>query len=113
MSRSNTRIPHYDKPEEKQFISHVQSKREGKHDDNNNNNNCCNLLCSKKFPKTLARMLDFSLLKSPIFILFTVSNFFTSIGFNIPYVYIVVKINGISKTLPRTMRNDNNDNNNC
>lgn len=34
-------------------------------------------------------MLSFSLLRDPVFILFTVSNFLTSIGFNIPYVYIV------------------------
>ena len=34
-------------------------------------------------------MLDFSLFKDPVFILFTLSNFLTSIGFNIPYVYIV------------------------
>lgn len=34
-------------------------------------------------------MLDFSLLKDPVFILFTLSNFCTSIGFNVPYVYIL------------------------
>lgn len=39
-------------------------------------------------------MLELSLLKDPVFLLFTLSNFCTSIGFNIPYVYIVV-----SKTL--------------
>lgn len=51
---------------------------------------CGCLPCSKETRDTLAEMLDFSLLKDPIFILFTVSNFCTSIGFNIPYVYIVV-----------------------
>jgi hypothetical protein len=38
----------------------------------------------------MKHMLDVSLLKDPVFILFTLSNFCTSIGFNIPYVYIVV-----------------------
>jgi len=38
-------------------------------------------------------MLDFSLLKDPIFIMYSVSNFLTSIGFNVPYVYIVDRAN--------------------
>jgi hypothetical protein len=45
---------------------------------------------SKETRDTLREMLDFSLLKDPIFIVFTVSNFCTSVGFNIPYVYLVV-----------------------
>jgi hypothetical protein len=51
---------------------------------------CGCLPCSKETRDTLAEVLDFSILKDPIFILFTVSNFCTSIGFSIPYVYIVV-----------------------
>lgn len=51
---------------------------------------CDCMTCSKETRDTLTEMLDFSLLKDPIFILFTVSNFCTSIGFNIPYVYLVV-----------------------
>lgn len=45
--------------------------------------------CSAETKDTLKQMLDFSLFKDPIFVLFTVSNFLTSIGFNVPYVYIV------------------------
>lgn len=33
-------------------------------------------------------MMDFSLFKDPVFVLFTVSNFCTSIGFNVPYVFM-------------------------
>ncbi|XP_003745670.2 monocarboxylate transporter 12-like [Galendromus occidentalis] len=41
------------------------------------------------FMKTITDSIDIALLlKSPIFILFALSNFFTSIGFNVPYVYI-------------------------
>lgn len=36
-------------------------------------------------------MLELSLLKDPLFLLFTLSNFCTSIGFNVPYVYLVVR----------------------
>ncbi|KAB0797474.1 hypothetical protein PPYR_08467 [Photinus pyralis] len=52
---------------------------------------CGFIPCSEETKETLYEMLNLSLLKDPIFILFTVSNFCTSIGFNIPYVYIVSK----------------------
>ena len=40
--------------------------------------------------KGLKQMFSLGLLKDPIFIMFVVSNFLTSIGFNVPYVYTVV-----------------------
>lgn len=54
--------------------------------------------CSQETKDTLAEMLDFSLFKDIIFILFTLSNFLTSIGFNIPYVYIVSKAKAVGLT---------------
>lgn len=36
----------------------------------------------------LQRMLDISLFKDPVFVLFVISNFCTSIGFNAPYVFL-------------------------
>ncbi|XP_075992589.1 monocarboxylate transporter 1 [Anticarsia gemmatalis] len=50
---------------------------------------CGWLPCSSEFKSALSEMLDFSLLVDPIFILFALSNFLTSIGFYIPYVYTV------------------------
>ncbi|XP_073987957.1 monocarboxylate transporter 1 isoform X2 [Rhodnius prolixus] len=50
---------------------------------------CGCIPCATETADTLNEMLDFSLLKDPIFIIFTVSNFCTSIGFNVPYVYMV------------------------
>lgn len=44
-------------------------------------------------------MLDFSLFKDPIFIMFLISNFLTSLGFNVPYVYVVVSLNASRVTL--------------
>jgi hypothetical protein len=38
----------------------------------------------------MKRMLQLSLLRDPLFIIFTISNFCTSIGFNVPYVYLLV-----------------------
>ncbi|XP_045785637.1 monocarboxylate transporter 13 [Maniola jurtina] len=50
---------------------------------------CGWLPCSEESKAALSEMLDVSLLVDPIFILFSVSNFLTSIGFYIPYVYTV------------------------
>ncbi|XP_044266124.1 monocarboxylate transporter 5 [Tribolium madens] len=52
---------------------------------------CGCIPCSQETKDTLKEMLDFSLFHDWIFILFITSNFLTSIGFNIPYVYIVPK----------------------
>ncbi|XP_041973493.1 monocarboxylate transporter 12 [Aricia agestis] len=51
--------------------------------------NCGWLPCSEEFKAALSEMLDISLLVDPIFVLFCLSNFLTSIGFYIPYVYTV------------------------
>lgn len=57
---------------------------------------CGWLPCSSEFKDVLAEMLDLSLLVDPIFILFSLSNFLTSIGFYIPYVYIVPMCNKLN-----------------
>jgi hypothetical protein len=41
--------------------------------------------------KTFSQMTDVSLLKNGIFMMFAVSNFLTSIGFGVPYIYTVVR----------------------
>ena len=46
---------------------------------------------SPETKKNLSQMLDLGLLKDSIFIMFVMSNFLTSIGFNVPYVYTVVR----------------------
>lgn len=59
--------------------------------DSNEKVKVCGLIpCSKTSYDAYKEMMDFGLLKDPVFILFTVSNFCTSIGFNVPYVYIKV-----------------------
>ena len=47
---------------------------------------CCGL---KVKPAILQKMMDFSLFKDPIFMMYATSNFLTSIGFNVPYVFTV------------------------
>lgn len=56
----------------------------------------CGGCVSEDTKDMLMEMLDFSLLRDPIFVLFTVSNFCTSIGFNVPYVYIVPMAKGLN-----------------
>ncbi|XP_067143093.1 monocarboxylate transporter 12-like [Centruroides vittatus] len=43
--------------------------------------------CSKEMQDTFKEMMDFHLMKNIIFLMFGFSNFFTNIGFNVPYVY--------------------------
>lgn len=43
--------------------------------------------CPAEIRDALVEMTDFSLLMNPIFLMFAISNFLTSIGFNVPYVY--------------------------
>lgn len=50
---------------------------------------CGWLPCAAESKAALSEMLDLSLLVDPIFVLFSISNFLTSIGFYIPYVYTV------------------------
>ncbi|XP_076223668.1 monocarboxylate transporter 5 isoform X3 [Nomia melanderi] len=54
--------------------------------------------CEEKI-SNLQEILDISIFKDPVFVLFTFSNFCTSIGFNIPYVYILPQAeeHGINK----------------
>lgn len=52
---------------------------------------CKCIPCSKETKDTLRQMMHFGLLRDPVFIIFAVSNFLTSIGFNIPYVYIAAQ----------------------
>ena len=53
---------------------------------------CCNV--SDKNARVFRQMVDFSLFKDPIFLMYAVSNFLTSIGFNVPYVYTVDRARG-------------------
>ncbi|XP_066597428.1 monocarboxylate transporter 5 isoform X2 [Prorops nasuta] len=55
----------------------------------------------EKSANVFKEMLDLSLMKDPVFLLFTLSNFCTSIGFNIPYVYLLAQAEerGIEKSV--------------
>ena len=64
-------------------------------------------------------MMDLTLLKDPVFLIFAISNLFTSIGFNVPFIYMpdrailwgigeeqaafLVSVIGISNTVGRVV----------
>lgn len=45
--------------------------------------------CSQETKDTFNEIMDFSIFRDWVFIIFVLSNFLTSIGFNVPYVYLV------------------------
>lgn len=45
--------------------------------------------CSKETKDTFNEIMDFSIFNDYVFIIFTLSNFCTSVGFNVPYVFLV------------------------
>ena len=56
-----------------------------------NEQKCCQCIpISEEASKGLHQMINVGLFRDPIFVMFVISNFFTSIGFNVPYVYTVV-----------------------
>ena len=46
------------------------------------------LRCSPEMKDAFRQMMDFSLLKNPLFLMFAISNLFTSIGFCVPYTFL-------------------------
>lgn len=55
-------------------------------------------LCPEAFRRALATMLDFSLLKSPSFLILAIGGFFTMMGFYVPFMFLVdrAKTSGMS-----------------
>jgi len=89
-SGSLLNIPEYKKDPERYRRSMVDCKDDIQSSSNVENESiiCC-IKASPKQAKILHQMLDFSLFKDPIFMMYATSNFLTSIGFNVPYVYTV------------------------
>ena len=54
--------------------------------------------CSEEMKGTFRQMLDLELLKDVLFLLFAISNLFTSIGFNVPYIYLPDRVTQVRHT---------------
>jgi len=88
-SGSLLNIPEYKKDPERYRRSMIDCKEEVISPSDTENQSICCCKASPKQAKILHQMLDFSLFKDPIFMMYAASNFLTSIGFNVPYVYTV------------------------
>lgn len=51
-------------------------------------------LCSDEVRDTLDEMMNFRLLRNPIFLIFSISNLLTSLGFYVPHIYIKDRVVG-------------------
>ena len=67
---------------------------EAKTDETEKQAKLCCVNISQKNAGVFNQMVDFSLFKDPVFLMYVVSNFLTSIGFNVPYVYTVDRARG-------------------
>lgn len=59
-----------------------------------NRKECCLFRCFScpdEIRENISEMIDLTLMKDHIFLIFSLSNFFTSIGFYIPYIYLKVR----------------------
>lgn len=80
-------------PEYKQSPAHyresIMLRRDEIEEFSENNKMCGCFPCSREAKSAMNSLMDFGLLRDPIFQMFALSNFFTSIGFYAPYVFIV------------------------
>lgn len=94
---SLTRLPQYTSRTSLGYhlaVTHVPTKEDAQEETSGK----CRF-CPEAVRRTLATMLDFSLFTSPTFVVFTLSGFFTMLGFFVPYIYIAdrASANGWSK----------------
>ena len=68
----------------------ASAKVDGDDSQNANEKICGCISASGEATKAFKEMMDLSLMNDAVFIMFAISNFLTSIGFNVPYVYTVV-----------------------
>lgn len=85
------------------FLERPRSSFAYKHkkyrDDDDGSTTICGVIpCSRELKENVNDMMDFSLFRDVIFIMFTISNFLTSIGFNIPYVFLVARARSFNLT---------------
>lgn len=50
---------------------------------------CCSWLSTGAFKSALEQLMDFELMKNPVFIFIAVSNVFGMLGFYVPFVYLI------------------------
>ncbi|XP_074599114.1 monocarboxylate transporter 1 [Brevipalpus obovatus] len=56
----------------------------------------CTKFCSDEIRDTLSEMMDFRLLQNPAFLLFSISNLLSSLGYYVPHIYIKDRAVGLN-----------------
>nr|CAD7568589.1 unnamed protein product [Timema californicum] len=98
---SLTRLPQYTSQSSISYhmsVTRLPTKQDVKEQDGENSR-----ICTEALTRTLGTMLDFSLFKSPTFLILAVSGFITMMGFYVPFIYLTVRKQ--SRDLPVTLRN--------
>ncbi|KAL8586249.1 hypothetical protein ACOMHN_003764 [Nucella lapillus] len=72
------------------YITSITSlgAKQGEEEVEESSSKCCGITVPSEFREAFQEMMDFSLLKNPVFLMFAISNFFTSIGFNMPFIFL-------------------------
>ncbi|XP_076251310.1 monocarboxylate transporter 5-like [Rhynchophorus ferrugineus] len=90
--QSLTRLPQYTSQTSVQYNLSV-TRVPTKNDILEEKTHSCKL-CPEAVKRALGTMLDFSLLKSPSFLILAVGGFFTMMGFYVPFMYLVDRASG-------------------
>lgn len=85
-SASLKHLPQYTSRSSLAYHLSVTSPPTDREIEESKNSKC--IVCPESFKRVIATMLDFSLLKSPSFLILAVSGFFTMMGFYVPYMYL-------------------------
>ncbi|XP_070172884.1 monocarboxylate transporter 5-like [Littorina saxatilis] len=82
------------------YITSITSLPDATEEEEEEDYKCCGIFTvPSDFRQAFREMMDFSLLRNPVFLMFAISNFFTSIGFNMPFIFLPdrAKLSGIDE----------------
>nr|CAD7400917.1 unnamed protein product [Timema poppensis] len=96
---SLTRLPQYTSQSSISYhmsVTRLPTKQDVKEQDGENSR-----ICTEALTRTLGTMLDFSLFKSPTFLILAVSGFITMMGFYVPFIYLTdrAELSGMERDL--------------
>ncbi|KAK7484226.1 hypothetical protein BaRGS_00024475, partial [Batillaria attramentaria] len=70
------------------YITSITSIPDALEDQESETPTCFGFAVPLEFTEAFRQMMSLSLLKNPVFLMFAISNFFTSIGFNMPFIFL-------------------------
>lgn len=89
-SGSVTNLPEYQSQKSlANYRQSIVSIPKATHEEKDEDCLCCRSCLSPETRKTISGLMDFSLMKDPVFLFLGVSNIFGMLGFYVPFVYII------------------------